>query len=99
MLTVILYTRTDCSLCEKTKEELMKLQQSIPHQLIEIDVDKDITLQQVYGTEIPVIEIGPYKIKPPFTDQDIAMTLAAARDRKEQLEGLNDHNYNQMVKR
>jgi uncharacterized membrane protein len=58
-----------------------------------VDVDSDIELQRMYGQEIPVVEVGPYKLKSPFTRQDLEITLSAAWDRLRQIEKLDDPNY------
>jgi uncharacterized membrane protein len=40
--------------------------------------------------DIPVVEFGPFKLKAPFTRQDLQMTLRAAADRRDQLERISD---------
>lgn len=99
MITVVLYERRDCHLCEQAKDELINLQSIYPHELVEIDVDSDEDLQRAYGSEVPIIQVGPYRIKPPFTNQEIKMTLGAATDRKNQLEAFNDPLYREKVNR
>ncbi len=46
MLTVTLYTRKDCHLCEQAKADLESLQAKHPHRLVEIDIDSDPSLQK-----------------------------------------------------
>jgi uncharacterized membrane protein len=99
MITVVLYSRRDCHLCDLAKGELEGLQTKYPHELVELDIDSDKDLKQAYGNEVPVIEVGPYRIKPPFTPQEIEMTLGAATDRKNQLETLNTEQYQDKVSR
>jgi len=93
MLTVTLYTKKDCYLCEQAKADLESLQESFPHRLIEIDINSDPALLKAYMVEIPVLEIGPYIIKYPFDKSKLAMTLGAAIDRRGQLDklGREDH--------
>ena len=81
MLTVTLYTRPDCHLCEQAKEDLKALQGKFPHRLVEVDIDQDASLQRMYLTEVPVLEVGPYRIQAPFDRQKLTMTLGAASDR------------------
>ena len=45
---------------------------------------------ETYALEIPVVEAGPFKLKAPFTRQQLQMTLGAAADRRDQLERIND---------
>lgn len=99
MLTVTLYMREECHLCEKAKEDLESLQEQYPHRLVEVDIDSDPALQQAYLVEIPVVEVGPYRIKAPFDRQKLMMTIGAASDRRGQLEEIGDEAYKARVKR
>lgn len=90
MLSVTLYSRANCKLCEEAEIDLKALQDVTPHKLTIIDIDSDPVFLDTFGTEIPVVEVGPFKLKAPFTKQDLQMTLGAAADRREQLERIND---------
>lgn len=95
MLTVTLYTRKDCSLCDQARDDLAALQGEIPHQLVEIDIESDPSLLKKYLAEIPVVEAGTYHKVAPFNQLDLKVTLMAARDRNDQLERLGDPKYQQ----
>jgi len=82
MITVTLYTRAGCELCKQAEEDLKALQEIIPHQLAVLDIDSDPSLRDTFALEIPVVEAGPFRLKAPFTRQDLKMTLAAAADRR-----------------
>lgn len=99
MLTVTLYTRRECHLCDQAKTDLESLQTRYPHRLVEIDIDSDPALQKAYLLEIPVIEVGPYALKSPFDKQKLAMTLGAARDRRSQLDKLGREDHHERVRR
>jgi uncharacterized membrane protein/glutaredoxin len=99
MITVTLYTRKDCHLCEQAKADLESLQVQYPHRLVEIDIDRDPVLQKKYLAEIPVIEVGPYVLKAPFDKQKLMMTLGAAGDRRGQLDKLGREDHNDRVRR
>ena len=99
MITVTLYTRPDCHLCEQAEEDLIVLQEEHPHRLVKIDIESDPALHQAYLTEIPVVEVGPYRLKAPFSRQALAMTLGAAADRVSQLEAVGDESYHSAVQR
>lgn len=88
MLTVTLYTRSECHLCDQAKEDLESLQTDYPHRLVEVDIDSDPAIQKKYGDQVPVIEVGPYQLPAPFDKQKLMMTLGAARDRRGQLDKL-----------
>ncbi len=93
MITVTLYTRKECHLCDETKEELISLQEEIPHELVEVDIDGSRDLLVAYGFDIPVVEVGPYKLKAPITRQELKMTLGAARDRAEDIRQIEEKKY------
>ncbi len=97
MLTVTLYMRKDCPLCEKAEEELNSLQEQFPHRLVLIDIEKEEIFKFV--DKIPVIEVGPYQIKAPFDSKAIQMTLGAANDRIQQLDNIQVENNQKKTKR
>jgi uncharacterized membrane protein/glutaredoxin len=99
MLTVTLYTRQDCHLCEQAKTDLESLQANYPHRLVEIDIDSDPALLKKYLVEIPVVEVGPYALKAPFDKQKLMMTLGAADDRRGQLDKLGREDHLERVRR
>jgi len=82
MIYVTLYSRDDCSLCEKAIKDLESIQDIIPHRLSVVDIDQDRKLKREYGNEVPVVEVGPYKLRAPFTIEELQVTLAAAKDRE-----------------
>ena len=99
MLTVTLYTRKDCHLCEQARADLDSLQTKYPHRLVEIDIDTDPALLKKYLVEIPVVEVGPYALKSPFDKQKLMMTLGAAGDRRGQLDKLGRQDHHDRVRR
>jgi uncharacterized membrane protein len=90
MIIVTLYVRAGCDLCERAKADLNALQESVPHKLAIVDVASDTSIREHYAQDVPVVEAGPFKLKAPFTRQQLQMTLAAAADRRGQLERIND---------
>jgi uncharacterized membrane protein len=99
MISVVLYGRKECHLCEQAQEDLNSLQEKIPHQLTVVDIDSNDDMNRAYALDIPVVEVGPYKLKAPFTIQELEVTLAAAVHRKQQLEDLQDPEYTKLVNR
>jgi uncharacterized membrane protein/glutaredoxin len=98
MLNVTLYTRDGCELCEEVKKHLQALQKKFPHRLVEVDIQSDPVLHKTYLEQIPVVEIGPYKLVAPITKQALEMTLGAAGDRRNQLEQVGGEVYQQRVR-
>lgn len=86
MITVTLYSRDDCHLCEQTKADLDSLRLEFPHELILVNVDGNRDLLLAYGLEIPVVEVGPYRLKAPISLPQLRMTLGAAMDRARHIE-------------
>lgn len=99
MITVTLYMRKDCHLCQQAKADLEALQAQYPHRLVEIDIDSDPALLKKYLIEIPVVEVGPYALKAPFDKQKLMMTLGAAGDRRGQLDKLGRENHHERIRR
>lgn len=97
MLTVSLYMRQDCPLCQKAEDELNSLQELYPHRLVLIDIEQEGITK--YIEKIPVIEVGPYQIEAPFDKKTIQMTLGAASDRKKQLENIQVETHQKKIER
>jgi uncharacterized membrane protein len=99
MLTITLYTRKDCGLCDTAKAELAAFEQEFPHRLAEVDIESDPALLKKYLVTIPVIEVGPYTLVAPITKEQLRMTLGAASDRRNQLEKIGGSAYETRVRR
>lgn len=98
-LNVTLYTRPECKLCDEAKVLLADLQAKYPHALAEVNIESDDSLHARYVDQIPVIEVGPYRLKAPITREALAMTLGAARDRRAQLEQVGGEAYDEKVRK
>ncbi|MEX2161932.1 MAG: DUF2085 domain-containing protein [Anaerolineales bacterium] len=85
MITVTLYLKKECSLCEEVLLDLKALQPKIPHTLATVDIETDSELKKAFATRVPVLVVGPYTLSAPFDRRRIEATLAAARDRQDQL--------------
>jgi uncharacterized membrane protein/glutaredoxin len=79
-MRVTLYTKAHCELCDRARDQLAGLQQEIPHTLVEVDIESEATLSAKYGEMVPVVEIGPYTLKAPFSELDLKVALLSARD-------------------
>ena len=56
-LRVTLYTRADCSCCEKAKGVLEPRRRKYGFAVEEVDIDADPALAEAYGTSVPVVAI------------------------------------------
>jgi uncharacterized membrane protein len=99
LLNVTLYTRPECKLCDEVRAELQSLQAKYPHRLAEINIESDPVLLKAFLVEIPVVEVGPYRLKAPISRQSLEMTLGAASDRRGQLERVGGDGYARKVQR
>lgn len=61
-IKIEIYSKEDCSLCEKAKEKILLYKDSLPIQVDEIDITKDEKLYEKFKYEIPVIFINGKKI-------------------------------------
>ena len=78
MLTVTLYTKDGCGLCDEVKVELTELAQEFPHKLQEVDITKDSDLFARYRFAIPVVKIGDKTLKAPITRFQLQTALQSA---------------------
>ncbi len=75
MLTVKLYTKQGCHLCEDVKAQLAALSLVYPHSLVEIDIYNDPDLLRAYHLIIPVVEIGEVRLQAPITNAQLTAVL------------------------
>ena len=61
MLTLTLYSRPDCCLCEEMKAMLAQVRQDILFDLAEIDISTAPALEARFGQEIPVLFVNGRK--------------------------------------
>src|SRR3990170_2772633 len=99
MITVTLFSRDNCHLCEQAKRDLESLQGEIPHRMVEVNIDGNRELLLAYGLEVPVVEVGPYRLKAPITRDDLKMTLGAAADRAAHIKSIDGVNYGNRLQR
>lgn len=85
MISVILYSKDECQLCEVAIQDLNDLQEIVPHKLEVVNIDGNPELEKKFATTIPVIEVGPYRLKAPFSKQEIEITLKAASEREKNI--------------
>lgn len=61
MLEVTLYTKDDCSLCDKAKAVLLAVREQIPFEYVEVDITSDATTYEEFREQIPVIFVNGRK--------------------------------------
>lgn len=99
MITVTLFIRENCAPCDQAVEDLHSLQEALPHQLAVVNIEKDEGLREKLGGQLPIVEIGPYHLRPPFNRQDLQIMLGAARNRVDQLQQVDQVAYEKRLER
>jgi glutaredoxin len=61
LVSVTIYSRPDCHLCDNMKAVVARVARSLPLTLENIDISTDPALEASYGAEIPVLMIGGKK--------------------------------------
>lgn len=56
-MTVCLYTRQGCHLCEQVAQLLERLRAETPFALISLDIDSDPALRRRYDWAVPVVVV------------------------------------------
>jgi glutaredoxin len=81
-MTVTLYTRPGCHLCDDARTALERVRGEHPFELVEIDIESDDALHRAYLERIPVVELDGEHLFDHFVDE----TALAARLRRHGLE-------------
>ena len=58
MVTVTVYSRQGCHLCEIAEKTLEDLRKELVYTLETLYIDGNAELEKLYGTEVPVIHIN-----------------------------------------
>lgn len=61
MREVTLYTKSDCSLCDKAKEIILSVRREVPFSYREVDITSDPATYEEYREQIPVIFVDGRK--------------------------------------
>jgi glutaredoxin len=60
-ISVTIYSRPGCHLCDDMKAVVARVARSLPLRLEDVDVSTDPALEASYGPDIPVLMIGGKK--------------------------------------
>jgi len=82
-IEVKMYSKENCSLCDKGKKILQEINEEIPIAIKEIDIYKDDELLEKYQIMIPVIEIDGNEVEYGIIHKDVI--------RKRLLEKIKNH--------
>ena len=82
MITLTIYSRPGCHLCDEMKDVVRRVAQSVPLQLEEIDISTSRELEDRYGLEIPVLLVeGKKAAKYRIGEEDLRRVLAGRAQR------------------
>ena len=77
VITLTLYSRPGCHLCDEMKAVINRVAQSNPLQLEEIDISGSRDLEERYGLEIPVLMVeGKKAAKYRIGEEELRRVLA-----------------------
>lgn len=74
-MTIILYTRAGCHLCEQARAILERAGQGLAITIAPVDVDADPVLQAAYRERVPVALVGEVELAWPFTREQARRLL------------------------
>ena len=77
-MTLTLYYRENCHLCESFRLALMRLRPELGFDTEEVDIDRDVDLVRRYDTKVPVLALGEREICHYFLDEDALRACLSA---------------------
>ena len=78
MITLTLYSRPGCHLCDEMKAVVNRVAQSVPLRIDVVDISTDPQLEARYGLEIPVLLIdGRKAAKYRVSEEELRRVLIA----------------------
>jgi uncharacterized membrane protein len=78
---------------------LREISQQVEFGLVLIDIDKDPALRSNFETRVPVVRIGPYTLSEEITRQKLEISIAAAKERSDDLQQIGDETYRRRILR
>jgi hypothetical protein len=81
VISLVIYSRPGCHLCDEMKGVVRQVASVIPLTMEEIDISTDARLEQLYGTEIPVLMVeGRKAAKYRITEPELVRILTRRTD-------------------
>jgi hypothetical protein len=78
-MSLTLYLKPECHLCEEVLTDLGRLGRRYPHQLRTVDITTDPELMARYGERIPVLVVDGREYAAPLGRHTLEQALRAAR--------------------
>lgn len=67
-------------------------------QILPVCVDTVTSLQEIYSNTFPVLRVGPYTLRYPFTEKEITVMVNAALHRANQMDDVGDPTYSDRIR-
>mgnify|MGYP003976854049 CR=1 FL=1 len=99
MIIATVYITSNCSECDKVINYLDDLYSVVPHKVISINVDLDPVLKKSFDNNLPVVQIGPFRLRNNIEKKDLQVALSAAKDRETQLKGEDIERYKNRLRK
>jgi Glutaredoxin-like domain (DUF836) len=77
-VSVRLYAKPGCHLCDQALAELDRLRRRYPHELQVVDISQDAELMRRYGERIPVLSIAGHESDAPLSTAVLEQALRQA---------------------
>ena len=76
MISLTIYSRPGCHLCDEMKAIIERVARSVPLTVDEIDISRDAELDERYRLEIPVLMVNGRKVaKYRITEEELTRIL------------------------
>ena len=79
MISLTLYSRPGCHLCDEMKAVVQHVARTVPLELKEIDISSDPALEAEYGLEIPVLLVDGKKAAKYRIAEDALVRILTSR--------------------
>ena len=77
MISLTIYSRPGCHLCDEMKAVIERVGRSVPLTVDEIDISRDAELDERYRLEVPVLMVnGKKAAKYRITEEELTRILA-----------------------
>jgi uncharacterized membrane protein len=86
VITVRVFVRKECELCSNVIMDLESLGKEFSLQISEIDIETDNAIREHFAIDIPVVEVGPYRLQAPISLQDLRIAIQAVKAGQSQTE-------------
>ncbi|WP_299028120.1 DUF2085 domain-containing protein [uncultured Thermanaerothrix sp.] len=96
MIIVTVYRSANCALCDEVMNYLRELQPIYDLQIAVVDIEGNGPSPMGEET-LPIVEVGPYRLHPPFSRQTLEVALGAARDRQAQMQRVDQTAYQSQI--